>query len=114
MYGKLAIVLAIAVILIAIAGTFYGVSTSKLKSVDMTCAPLQTYDLYNNQLTVHNTVTGKTTTYSQKNSPNTSFCTYDFNFAYVNNLIYFAVVIVLLLIGVVLFAILNFVRERGY
>lgn len=112
MYGKIAVVLAIAVILISIAGAIYGVTTSKLKSVDMTCAPLKTFELDNNQLTVHNTVTGKDTTYSQKTSPNISFCTYEFNYAYKSNLIYFAIVVGILLIAIIVFTILNLVRER--
>ncbi len=112
MYGKLAIVFAIAFVLVSIAGAIYGATTSQLKSVDMTCAPLKTYDLYNNQLTVHNTVTGKDITYNQNTSPNISFCTYEFNYAYASNLMAFAVVIVLLLIAIVAFVILNIVRER--
>lgn len=114
MYGKLAIVFSIALVLVTLAAVVYGVSTSQLKSVDMTCAPLKSYDLYNNQLTVHNTVTGKDITYSQKNSPNVSFCTYDFNYAYTSNstLLIFAIIIVALVVAVVVFVILNLVRER--
>ena len=113
MYGKLAIVFAIALVLISIAGAIYGVTTSQLKSLDMTCAPLKTYDLYKNQLTIHDTVTGKDVTYTQKHSPNIPFCTYEFNYAYQStNLMSFAIIIVILIIAVIIFVILNIVKER--
>ena len=80
MFGKLAIIFVALAIISLIVANLSAINSSKLQSIDQSCAPLKSYDLYQDQLIIRDSHTGIEKTYKASSNGNEQFCVYDFNY----------------------------------
>ena len=106
MYGKIAIALVIAAILVAAGSVAYATTTQTLNSLDQTCAPLNSYKLTDNKVVIHDTVKDKSVTYIQGPHQKSVLCTYEYNYSYDYG--YFGYLVLVLFIGALICGILHF------